>query len=460
MPALAYGIGAYRRDAAGLPELRLVNLFAEQSPTGSPQPLLLDRPSLVQHASYAGGATRLVWRRDGVLDGRLLVVCGPQVYLNGVLLGTVPGTGFCRAAAGVGEAMLLAGGELFRVTGSSLAPIDFPDGAKVADIDFLRGRFVAVREGTGQFYWSDILDGATIDGLSFTTAESQADPLTAIRAIGDELWALGTETAEPFTVSGDAELPYIPIGGRVFPKGCLNAASVVALDNTIFWVSPDRFVYRGSGATAPADRVSTHGIEERIAAVPAADVSAWGFTWRGHTFYVLRCAGVGTYVYDVATGQWAEWKSYGRADWLAWTGQNVEGEVYAGSFEDGTVWRLVEDAVSDEGDAIERLFTALLPVPSGMVAVDSVEASVLAGRAPLGVVPGMELRTSRDGGFTWSAWREAGLGSIGEYRVRPVWRRLGQADAPGMAFEFRLTDDAPLRLSAVLMNESVRGRSR
>lgn len=458
MPALAYAIGAYRRDAAGLPELRVVNLFAEPSPTGSPQPLLLDRPGLVQYATYTGGATRLVWRRDGVLGGRLLTVTGREVRLNGVKIGEVPDGGICRAAAGVGEALLLSGGALYRVTDSAVAPIVFPDDAEVADLDFLRGRFVSVRKDTGQFYWSDILDGTTIDGLSFTTAEAQADPLTAIRAIGDELWALGTETVEPYTVSGDAELPYIPIGGRVFPKGCLNAASVVALDNTIFWVSPDRFVYRGGGAVP--ERISTFGIEERIAGVPVADVSAWGFTWRGHTFYVLRCANVGTYAYDVATGQWAEWKSYGRPDWLAWTGQNVEGEVYAGSAADGKVWRLVEDAVSDDGVALERLFTALLPVQSGSAAVDSVEASVLAGRAPIGVVPGMELRTSRDGGFTWSAWREAGIGAIGEYRARPVWRRLGQADAPGMAFEFRLTDQAPLRLSAVLMNESVRGRSR
>ncbi len=458
MPALAYAVGAYKRDASGLPELRVVNMFSEANPLGSPQPVLLDRPGLVQAATYAGTPVRLVWQRDGVLGNKLLVVVGRDVRLDGVKIGTVSGGGVCRCAAGVGEALLLSGGELYRVTETSVVAVAFPDGAAVADLDFLRGRFVFVRADTGQFYWSDILDGDTIDGLSFATAESQADPLTAIRAVGDELWAFGTETVEPYTVSGDADLPYVPIGGRVFPKGCAAADTVALLDNALFWVSPDRFVYRG-GAAVP-ERISTHGIEERIAGVSAAALSAWAFTWRGHSFYVLRAETVGTYVFDVATGQWAEWKSYAQPTWDAWAGLNVDGVVYAGSAVDGTVWTLSDDASDDEGEAIERLFTALLPVQSGVAVVDSLEASILAGRAPLGVAPMIEARMSRDGGFAWGPWRAVSAGRVGEYRVRPVWRRWGQADAPGMAFEFRMTDGAPLRVSAVLVNEAERGRSR
>lgn len=450
MPALAYGIGAYRRDVAGLPEIRVVNMFAEASPTGSPQPLLIDRPGLDLVRTDTGTVTRLVWRRDGVLGSKLLTVVDTTVRLDGVAIGVAPGLGYCRAAAGVNEALLLADGRLYRVTETAVTPIAFPDNALVADLDFLRGRFVAVRAGTGQFYWSDILDGETIDGLSFTTAEAQADPLTAIRAIGDELWALGTETVEPYTVSGDADLPYVPIGGRVFPKGCLRAETVVALDNTIFWVSPDRFVYRG-GAAVP-ERVSTHGIEERISSVAVENLSAWGFTWRGHVFYVLRAEGVGTLVYDVATGQWAEWKSYGAPTWDAWTGQNVEGEVYCGSVHDGTLWRLSDEASTDEGEAIERVFTSLLPVSAGFVPVDSLEVSCAVGRAPLGVDARIETRFSRDGGFTWSPWEAESLGLQGNYRARPVWRRFGQADAPGYVFEHRVTDDAPFRVSAVTVN--------
>jgi hypothetical protein len=441
-----------------MPELRVQNLYAEMSPTGGPQPLLIDRPGLVQSRSDAGGVTRLVWQRDGVLGDKLLTVVGGRVLLDGVLLGTVAGNGLCRAAAGVGEALLLSDGQLYRLTETSVAAVAFPDGARVADLDFLRGRFVFVREDTGQFYWSDILDGDTIDGLSFATAESQADPLNAIRAIGDELWALGTETVEPYTVSTDPDLPYVPIGGRVFPKGCLSGATVATVDNALFWVSPDRFVYRG-GAAVP-ERVSTHGIEERIAEVPVGDLSAWAFTWRGHSFYVLRAEGSGSWVYDAATGQWAEWKSYNAATWAAWTGQNVDGAVYAGSADDGTLWTLSDDESTDEGAAIERVFTALLPVQSGLVPVDSVELSALAGRAPLGVSPTVEMRQSRDGGFTWGAWRGVSLGSQGNYRARPLWWRNGSADAPGMVFEFRLTDEAPLRVSAVLYNEASRGLAR
>jgi hypothetical protein len=89
----------------------------------------------------------------------------------------------------------------------------------------------------------------------------------------------------------------------------------VNIDNALIWVSETaeegRVVYRG-GQTTP-QRVSTNGIEERLKGTAA--LSAFGFVFDGHAFYALRIAGVGTFLYDISTGAWCEWASYGRDNW-------------------------------------------------------------------------------------------------------------------------------------------------
>jgi len=76
------------------------------------------------------------------------------------------------------------------------------------------------------------------------------------------------------------------------------------------------------------------------------------------------------------------------------------------------------------------------------------------------VDPQMEVRSSRDGGREWTIWRMAKLGRRGQYRKRPRWRMFGFFDAPGALFDFRVIDPAPLRVSAVLINEPIAGRQR
>ena len=82
---------------------------------------------------------------------------------------------------------------------------------------------------------------------------------------------------------------------------------------------------------------------------------------------------------------------------------------------------------------------------------------MLAGQ---GSDPLVEMRYSRDAGATWSSWDGVSMGRQGHYRERPEWRALGLFDAPGALMEFRCTDPVALRLSSVLVNEPVGGRSR
>lgn len=453
MPALLYATGAYQRLVTGLPELRVHNCYVEPSPVNGGAPVLVARPALAAFRSEAGQSVRALFQRDGVLAGKLVTVAA-SVRVGETVIGSLPGDELVRIAAGEGEMLACANGGIFRLTESTLAPVAFPDDAAVADVDFLRGRFLAVRADTGQFYWSGLLTSSGWDGIGFATAERQADPLVACRTLGDEVWLFGSATVEIWQPGLDADLPFVPIDGRVYQRGCIGRDTVAAVDNTLFWVAPEGVVYRGA---AVPERVSTHSIEERIS--KGSGLSAWSFTWRGHEFYALRIEGQGTWLYDAATREWCDWASYGFIGWDAWCGCNVDAEVYAGSVRDGTVWRLSDEASEDADGPIQRIFTALAPVQEPTAAW-SLEVATATGRGTLGASPVIEVRSSRDQGNTWSAWRQAPVGGQGEYRTRAVWRRFGLIDRPGMVFEFRITDAAPFRVSNVVLNELVGGRGR
>ena len=49
------------------------------------------------------------------------------------------------------------------------------------------------------------------------------------------------------------------------------------------------------------------------------------------------------------------------------------------------------------------------------------------GSNDIGINPQAMLRWSNDGGSTWSNEHWAGIGKVGKYQNRIIWRRLGQA---------------------------------
>jgi hypothetical protein len=113
---------------------------------------------------------------------------------------------------------------------------------------------------------------------------------------------------------------------------------------------------------------------------------------------------------------------------------------------------------------LERRWTGAFPIKGGAVPVDVLEIDANVGSTTASTGPGanpqIEVRASRDGGHTFGQYRTASLGAQGERRKRPRWRRWGVFDAPGAVFDFRMTDPAPLRVSAVLVNEPPSSRSR
>lgn len=386
--------------------------------------------------------------------------------------GTVYGPGTvanadATAAVGTGTT-LVATAIVYGVAGESVEVVTDMvgvaswDSATLAGIDplpafsgisYTAERFYLTIVGSDQYDYCNLSDLTQIDPLNFATAESEPDPNRQIAEIGDEVWFFGTETVEPWYQTGNNDAPLQRAQGRRFEKGCAAQATVVTVDNTLFFLGSDNIVYR-SGQVP--DRISTHGVESQINKCVAIETcSAFLTNYAGHSFYVLNIPGVTTFAFDVAKSQWSEWTSFGQLTFKGAAGQMIFAQAFIGSAYDGTIYTLSDGVNTDDGEPITCLATSYIPVKAGRNVNFSLMLQcnrglgVAGGREPV-----VEMRYSDDQCRTWSNWRQASLGKMGQFRHKAVWRNLGLMQSPGRNLEFRVTDSVPITFEYVTFNEA------
>lgn len=457
MPAIRYGVGAYRRDNGNLPEFRLVNMFVEQTPSAEAGVTLLSRPGLSDVATWGTGPVYGLFSQEGSFGGDLFAAIGNTVYREGVSLGTLPGSGPVSWAASADELLVTRGSTAYSYDGTDFVNSGFVGlfSNEVTAVAFLAGLFIAAEKGSHRFFWSAVRDSRSWNILDFASAENAPDELLDVLEVGDNLYLLGQSSIEVWAATGAEEIPFSRIQQRLYRKGVHGTGCTVEQDNSLTFVGNDGIVYRV--AQVP-ERISDHGIEERIKA--SATVFCWGFVYEGHSFFCLRLD-QGTWAFDAATGQWCEFASYGRSNFRARCAAVQRRTLFFG--DDGTniLWNF--GGWRDGEDTLVREFTAAAPA-RGAIQVDNLEVENNAGwtdeLAGQGSDPILEMRSSRDNGATWGTRRSAPLGRQGEYRTRTRWRALGMFDSPAAVFEFRCSDPAPFRVSSVKANEPGGGRSR
>lgn len=447
-----YGIQAYRRSE--LPRIRLLNLYAERTPSSRQQTALITRPGLTVHYELGSSPVRGIFSQPGALGGDLFTVAGTTLYRNDTAIGTIPGTARVSMASSGTQLLIANDTALYITDGVTVSAVSFPDGAGVTSVAFINGYFLAARANSQRFYWSAILNGASWDPLDYASAERAPDDLVAIWVVSDQIWMFGEITTEIWITTGDGDVPFQRVDGRLYDQGCLSRDTIAKMDNSIFWVGHDFKVYRGD--VQPL-RVSDNSIEQETQSSDIDALAAWAFPWQGSLFYALTTSS-GTFAYNPATQQWNEFGSYGRDTWRAHLGVFRNGAVYAGDDTTGTVWTLEEGQLSDDGDPIERRWTVLLPNPGY---IDTLYIDGSPGSAPTyDFEPTVEVRVSRDQGDTFGAWQQATTGYKGQYRARTAWRRLGMLDTDGGLLDFRTTDNYTWRVASIRMNDSLAGRSR
>lgn len=440
---LSYGTGVYRRSRGNLPEFRTLNMFVEQ--TTAQGVVMQSRKGLVEDVVIGTGPIRASLKRSGVFGGDRFTVSGNSFYRGTTLLGTITGDGVVSIAVSDVEVLVCAGGPLYSYNGTNFVQVVFPDNANVIKIVHMGGRFYALIEGAGAFYFSDILDGRAWDGADFATPESEADYTLDAVAIDGILAFFGVETVEFWAETGDANLPIAKIQQRVLGQGVLATGCAVVEDNTFFFVGKDKIVYRNGDVP---EAISDDGIVEK--SVASESHRLFVLEDERHKFLCLRL-GSGTFAFDITTREWTEFGSLGRDNWRC-------GPDF-GDDATGVIWRF--NGYLDAGLPMERLLTAGSPLEN-IVQVDCLRLTCETGTTPdlSGdyANPLIEMRDSRDGGNEWSHWDAVQLGLQGDYRNRVEWRGLGMFNDPGVMFQFRVTDPVSFRLSAVQVNPLNGGR--
>ena len=442
---IPFGLSAHVRERGALAPVRLINMFAEQTSVTQDGTILQSRLGLVADFTVGSGPIRASVVKDGVFDGDRMTVSGSEVYRGANLIGTLSGNGPVYIAMSDTEALFCAGEDVYSYDGSTFAAVTMPYSEGTAALVHIDGLFMALRNGTGEWFFSAVLDGRDWDGTNFATAESEADQLLDVVVLNGSLVFFGTETIEFWVKTGDASLPYTPVTQRVFKQGIKATGCAVSEDNSFFWIGADNLFYRHD--TVPKS-VDDDALVEKIAASTSHRV--FKVADGRHKLICVRLDD-STYAYDVTTGAIAEFATTGRSNFRA--GPDM------GDDETGTVWAF--SGHLDNGEPLVREFTAGMELQQAAF-LDNLrlvcEVGTTSDLEGEFADPQIEVRHSRDYGRTWCNWLPASLGQQGDYDLRVEWRALGLFRDPGAVFQFRVSAPVSFRVSAVAVNEPYGGR--
>ena len=329
-------------------------------------------------------------------------------------------------------------------------------------VDIVDNYFVYNRPGTQQWAASDVLSPIT-RALSFASKDGAPDNLVSIIVDHREVYLLGERSSEVWVDTGTFPFAFQRIPGTSTQHGIAAQFTMARLGNSFAYVSRND---RGQGQVVMMNgyipqRISTHAVENSIKDQFIEDAIAWSYQLEGHEFYVVTFPSIDlTWSYDTSTGMWNKWL------WV--DSENVyhrhrgncsalfQGLVLVGDWQNGKIYQLDPENYTDDEGPIRRLrrcphlvtdflrqYFSTLQIQfqpgvglSGIT--QSISNSAIAGIAIAGLAvagtsgteisnvnPKAMLRFSNDGGSTWSNERWVGIGALGKYQNRAIWRRLG-----------------------------------
>ncbi len=321
---------------------------------------------------------------------------------------------------------------------------------------FIDGRTIYVERDTGRFYYSALNDPTTVDGLNFATAEGDPDATVAMVIANREIIFLGAHSIEYWAPTGDADNPFARVSGGFTAHGCAARWSACLFQNSAVFVGQDDdghgFVWQaGAGGSAPV-RISTHAVDHDLtAALKNYDhelITAYTYTERGHSFYVLNLPNGKTWAYDAITSLWHERAHLNRETGL-YERSRVDhhafwkGVHYVGTYDDAAIYVQSRAIYANGDDPLVRLretphiHAQGRPMRFNSLLVD-MEVGVGLDGTGQGTDPQLMLQYSDDGGHTWSNEITRSIGRIGATRTQVKFGPLGRSY--DRVFRFSVSD--------------------
>lgn len=437
---------------------RLINAFAEKTPTGAPTKIILRRsPGLARVAKHGSNVhtrgfldtgTVAIW----ILNDRAVKFDSSFVISDlGALAGSTPVT-MARNNAATNDFVVVTDTGCFNLFTNS-APTAFADsdlpGTPTSVCDY-NGYFVW-SFGDGRIFASD-LNSVSVSALSFNT-EQGLFGRRVVRYAGN-LFYFGDKWTGVYKDVGSIPFPFAR--EVTIPRGIVGTHAVAGWEtgwsNELLWVGDDFVVYKLAGYTPQP--VSTDDVSRDIqSAVIAGDrslIEAYVYMFESNAFWVLNCHERWTWEYNLNTGEWNQRMSYNRNNWKGmksirifdkWlVGDEYSGELYEISgtyFLEGTdplIWHV-------ESGVIQNF-------PRGMIiprASFNVTAGV--GTFELSEDPLIEISWSLDGGYSYGKPVLRRLGGPGLTHSHPYVLCSGLSRGQGIRYRLRVSDPVHVGLS-------------
>lgn len=432
---------------------RLVNLYVEPNPPQSSFPVsLYGTPGLVEWLDL--DQYEPIYGVERMADN-IFVVCGLTVYkidssknLTSIgIMSTTPGR-VMMTNNGTQVTILTSGGKAYYCTtdADSLTEItdaDYLDSGSVTNMD---GFTIFTNINSTQFQISELFATESYLALDFDNVLSNASYL--VRGISNnlEVWFFKEDITLVYYNSGNGDFPFERKNGIQITKGCAAKHSVSIFDNSFFFLANDNIIYQTVGYQLKP--ISTAPISKEIESYSRID-DAYSFiyTQEAHTFYVITFPSASkTWVYDISTGYWherqslnsnQEAKEWRASHYISFAGKNIVGDNQTGKLyeldldtytEDGTT--IISKVVTSTAfDDYRRDFIGELAL------VMDTGIGINTGQ---GSNPEIMMRTSIDGGKTWSNELRQDLGEQGQYEKEVFWNRV--AFGRSMIIELKISD--------------------
>jgi hypothetical protein len=428
----------------------LMNCFAEQmgGDAKSEWPILAV-PGLQTWLTFSAGACRGLFK---VNDTYALAVFGIEIIeiqrsgawrsVGGIAGDDVVTFGANQKPAGAEVAVVSPSGKRMYTVGGAAVEITDSDLPDCIGCDALAS-YVLYFVADGRVFYSDLNNAASISALSFFTAESRADGLVRGIVVNGQLWLFGRYSAEIWTLSDDADRPFIRLPGAAVEQGCLASASVVKVQTPgatrLAWVANDRTVRLSNGYNG--DRISDHSVERDIArAADASVIEGHSYTIDGHCFIRFSCH-EWTWVFNTTTTLWHQEQTYGTTRRRTSHAIDFNGKTYCGDVERP---RLMEIGSAYHDDDGTQLVARIVTPPDhaypneieyNALYVDTIPGTGLNVSAPELSDPQISVRWSWDGGENFGPRLYRSTGKVGEKRKRVTINRLGTSSEDGMVLE-------------------------
>jgi hypothetical protein len=317
--------------------------------------------------------------------------------------------------------------------------ISFQD-TRFISVDKITGQWVLSEEGNG-LNWTDPdgTDNAPYFG-EFQTKPDKALAAVPMPSKGNMLLVFGSTVTEIWYDTGAQLFPYQKNTFSNFDYGCLNPATIAALENMVVWLGgnnqagPTIMYSDGSSIT----QISTDGINFQLANL-SNPKSSYAFLFRqdGHLIYQITFVEDNlSYAYDFNTQKFFTLCDPDMNHHIAKRVAFLDNKYYFVSIKDGNLYELNSQFTDADGEELVRIRICkpLRNAQQNYFVVNNLTFTIEQGI--YSDIQRIDLSVSKDGGMSFSSYVSKTLNPLAKRKNRMNFWNLGAANDFVAQFRF------------------------